>query len=469
MTKLNNIFFLFIIIALEGYIILSAELLAIRQTIPFIGNGTDTVSVIIAAVLMPLAFGYHSGGQFKLKDSSGRYRSIRKKLLSNIVTASAFLLPALSYFLFQFFFLGLDKLGIDNNIAKVTVYCLVFLVTPMYLLGQTIPLVSNYFSKAKLSEITGKMLFTSTMGSFTGSLLTTLVLMGTIGVHHTVTLLFVTLLILVLILGKKQTRDLTMFMFAIVGFSALLNSDAIMETLHIVKNNKYSTMMIMEIEDDGGAPHLFINNNDSSMYSQDGRKHSYAEFGERIAIKSIPADAPPKDILIIGAGGFTFGHNDLKNNYIYLDIDKDLKEVSEKYLLKAKLQDNKIFYPTPARAYLAGTDKKFDIILLDAYLGGLSIPEHLVTQEFFIEIKNHLNDEAILMANFIVSPNFNNLFSKNIDNTMRSVFPYLSRQVADNKHDLWTTSKTKAANHIYIYKHYENIDAGSIYKDDSNK
>lgn len=468
MTKLNNTLFLFIIIALEGYIILSAELLAIRQTIPFIGNGTDSVSVIIASVLMPLAFGYHSGGQFTIKTSKGKFRSIRKKLLSNILIASAFLLPALSYFMFQFFFIGLDAMGIDNNIAKVAIYCLVFLVTPMYLLGQTIPLVSNYFSKKKLSEITGKMLFISTMGSFCGSLITTLILMQIIGAHNTVTVLFVLLLSLSLILGKKQTRDTTMAMIGIVGFAGMMNSGSVMKTLNIVKNNKYNTIMVINIEEDGDAPHLFINNNDSSMYSKEGKKHEYIEFGERIVIKSIPKDALPKDILIIGAGGFTFGHNDLKNNYIYLDIDKDLKEISEKYLLKEKLQDNKIFYPVPARAYLARTDKKFDIILLDAYLGGLSIPEHLVTQEFFLEIKNHLNDKAILVTNFIVSPNFNNLFSKNIDNTMRSVFPYLSRRTANGKHDMWSKSQTESANYMYIYKHYNDVGIGSIYKDTIN-
>ncbi|MGH1377466.1 MAG: spermidine synthase [Alphaproteobacteria bacterium] len=468
MTKLNNTLFLFIIIALEGYIILSAELLAIRQTIPFVGSGTDSVSVIIASVLMPLAFGYHSGGQFNVKNSKGKFQSIRKKLLSNILIASAFLLPALSYFIFQFFFIGLEAMGIENNILKIFVYCLVFLVTPMYLLGQTIPLVSNYFSKKKLSEVTGRMLFISTMGSFCGSLVTTLFLMQVIGAHHTVTVLFALLLSLSLIIGNKQTRDTTMIMLAITGLAVMLNSDSVMKTLKIVKNNKYSTIMVMNIEEDGDAPHLFINNNDSSMYSKEGKKHEYVEFLESITIDSIPEGSPPKDILIIGAGGFTFGHNKLNNNYIYIDIDKDLKEVSEKYLLKEKLQDNKTFFPVPARAYLARTDKKFDIILLDAYLGGLSIPEHLVTKEFFLEIKEHLNEDAILIANFIVSPNFNNTLSKNIDNTLRSVFPYLSRRAEPGKQNMWSDSQTKSANHMYIYKHHSNFDAGSIYKDTAN-
>ncbi len=461
MKKLDNTLFIFIVIALEGYIILSSELLAMRQMIPFIGSGTDIFAIVIAAVLMPVAFGYYSGGRFNIKNRSGNYRTIRKKLLLNIIIAAAFLLPALSYFILMFFFFGLRELGINNNIVQTTIYCLIFLVTPMYLLGQTIPLVSNYFSKEKLSRNTGRMLFISTMGSFAGSIVTTLVLMSLIGVNNSVIVIFAMLFILIIILGSKRTRNITVTMIMILIFSIILNSNTAMEILNIVKNNKYSTMIIMH--DDEGTPHLQINGNDSSKYSKTGEKHRYIEFAERVAIDSIPKNAEPKNILIIGAGGFTFGHNDEKNNYIYIDIDKDLKEISEKYLLKEKLKDNKTFYPLPARAYLTKTDMKFDVILLDAYLGGLSIPEHLVTQEFFTEIKDHMNDKAVLVANFITSPTFRNKFSKNTDNTLRSVFPYISRHFING--DIDVLLKMKSVNSIYIYKHFENINNGSIFND----
>ncbi len=465
MKRLENTSFLFIVIILEGYIILSTELLAMRMTTPFVGTGTDNISIIIAAVLLPLAAGYQAGGKFIIRSKNGKYISVRKKLLKNIIIASLFILPGLSYYLMQFFFyFALEQNGIENKLAQITIYSLIFLVTPVYLLGQTVPLISNYFAKEKLSQITGKMLFFSTLGSFAGSVLTTLVMMQYIGAHNTVSLLFILLLGLTIILSKRKKYDYIVFMFFILSTSLVINSNKVMrEQLHIVKNNKYNTIMIMKINDnneidENGIPHLFINNNDSSMYSQDGRKHPYAEFAERITIKSIPEDAPPKKILIIGAGGFTFGHNDLKNDYIYIDIDKDLKEVSEKYLLKEKLQPNKKFYPLPARAFFSVTDEKFDIILLDAYLGRLTIPEHLVTQDFFLEVKSHLNDKGVLIANFIVSPNFNNLFSKNIDNTIRSVFPYVSRHDTSNDYDIWSNSNTQSSNFLYIYKHHTDSD-----------
>ncbi len=476
MKKLDNTLFLFISIILEGYIVLSTELLAMRMTIPFVGTGTDSMSVIIAAVLLPLAAGYRTAGQFKIKAPDGSYRSIRKKLVRNILISSTFLLLGLSYFVMQFFFyFGLEQNGIDNKLIQITIYCLVFLVTPVYLLGQTVPLISNYFSGEKLSKITGKMLFFSTIGSFCGSVLTTLILMQYIGVHHTVSVLFGLLFYLTLILNKKQNREIMMTMLAITLLSLALNSDFVMrDILSMVKNNKYSSIMIIKLDEndevsENGIPHMFINNNDSSMYSADGKKHDYIEFAERITIEALPKDSPPKDVLIIGAGGFTYGHNDLKNNFVYIDIDKDLKTVSEEHLLKEKIQPNKVFYPLPARAYLNMTDKKFDIILLDAYLGGLSIPEHLVTQEFFTEVKKHLNDQGVLVANFIVSPNFGNLFSRNIDNTFRSVFPYVSRHDTHDEYDVWNNSETANSNFMYIYKHFENYSAPAIYRDNISK
>ena len=54
---------LLVAVALEGYVVLAVELLAIRQLTPYVGNATDTVAIVIAAVLLPLAFGYEAGGR----------------------------------------------------------------------------------------------------------------------------------------------------------------------------------------------------------------------------------------------------------------------------------------------------------------------------------------------------------------------------------------------------------------------
>ena len=465
--SLKQTIFLFIIIIVEGYIVLSSELLAIRQTIPYVGSGTDTVSIIIAAVLMPLAFGYQYGGRFKPRKIMGQFITVRKKLIINLVISATILFVGLSYIFLEMFFKWLPSVGIYDRIGQTFVYCALFIVLPVYLLGQTVPLISNFFSKEHLPRVTGRILFFSTVGSFLGAVFSTLILMATLGVHHTVSLNFVLIAVLVIMLSKKPLSFPVIFTVLLAFAGMGLNSDLIMEKHHIRKNNQYNTIQAGQATD--GKRHIILNNNMSSSYDDKGRKHLYIEFAERVALYPLLSSESQKNILIIGAGGFTFGHNDRNpnNHYTYVDIDKDLKDVAEQYVLEEPIGDNKEFIPKPARAYLHATDKMYDVIYLDAYLGGVSVPEHLVTQEFFTQVKGHLKDKGILVTNFIASPNFNGPFSRNLDNTLRSVFPHVSRHVIAERYQLWAEAG-KVANIAYIYRHEDNYEDGGIYTDNKN-
>ncbi len=464
--KLKQTILLFFIIVIEGYVVLSSELLAIRQSIPYVGSGTDTISIIIAAVLMPLAFGYQNGGKFKPHKMFGYFITVRKKLIINIIVAATILLIGLSYKSIGLFFNWLPTIGIYDRILQISIYSILFLVIPVYLLGQTVPLITNFFSKQHLPTVTGRILFFSTVGSFMGAVFSTLVLMTFLGVHHTVSLNFVLMAILVIALSKKTASLPVFYTVALALIAMFVNSDKVMYREHIVKNNQYNTIQAGETI--SGSRELVINGNSSSSYNDEGRKYAYIEFAERVAIMPIISSVPPKDILVIGAGAFTFGHNDKNNNYTYIDIDRDLKEVAEKYILREPIGDNKIFIPKPARAFLQESKKKYDLIYLDTYLGGSRIPEHLVTIEYFEQVKKHLKNNGILMTNFILSPNFNSALSRNLDNTFRSVFPHTSRVVIKEQYKLWSDSATQAANVAYIYRHQDNYKKGHIYTDNKN-
>jgi spermidine synthase len=466
MKKTGPVLPLFAVIVLEGYAVLASELIAIRQTIPFIGSGTDTISIIIAAVLMPLAFGYYAGGRFRAGDKIlGRPFTIRGKLVFNLITALCFLIVALSFSTLKIFFGVLIKdLDLTHRHILAAIYSLVLLVVPVYLLGQTIPLVSNYFGKERLAQITGRILFFSTMGSFLGSLVSTLVLMSTIGVNYTAVVVFIILALLVILLAPKKISPAVAIVVLLAGVSIGINTDASMRSMNIIKSNTYNTIAVMT---KNGARHLFLNGDPSSKYSDAGDKYDYVKLAEKIAIGPI-RNGPPKEILVIGAGGFTFGFEDRLNNYDFVDIDKDLKEISEEYLLRQPLPENKHFFPVTARGYLMQTEKKYDVILLDVYLGKLTIPEHLLTREFFQQVKDHLNDNGIVIGNFVTSPNFASKFSRNLDNTFRSVFPYISRHIVHDSYNPWNEDAGKVENALYIYRHHPDEEDGHIYTDDKN-
>ncbi len=247
-------------------------------------------------------------------------------------------------------------------------------------------------------------------------------------------MVFVLLTLLVFIIEKKKKPEKPLLMLTIMLSAFYVNSPAMMHHLQIVGDNQYNTIIINK--DEFGAKHFIQNGNSSSMLTQDGRKHAYIEFIERHFIDPIKTGStPPKSLLVVGAGGFTLGLEDNKNDYTYVDIDPSLKDISEKYFIERKLGANKRFVPDDCRAYLHHAGKNFDFILVYVFFGDTTIPEYLVTQEFFQRLKASLNDNGIIAWNFILSPTFKDRMSQNMDNTLHSVFPHIDREiVSDEKH-----------------------------------
>jgi predicted membrane-bound spermidine synthase len=456
MTLTQRAFYsLFAIIIIEGYVVLSSELLAIRVTIPFLGSGTDIVSIIIAAVLLPLSFGYYFGGQFKpYKKKNGKVVTVRDKLSSNILIATSLLVFGLSYVPLIAFMDTIINHVVSNRLVVATIYSTLFLIIPVFLLGQTIPLASNYFRKEKLAQITGKILFFSTIGSFIGATFSTLVLMATIGVHYTAALNFILLAILFFILGKKKSLVAKGAMAALVLLGLAFNAGGTLSAYHVVNNNQYNVIRVYSKPDGDTNPAndtrvISLNHNQDSSYNPSTlEKHPYVNFIETQFIYSRDLEQEPLNILVIGAGGFTLGLGDDINNYTYVDIDPDLKDVAEKEFLQQKLEDNKKFEPISAESFLIKGKDKFDLIVIDAYQGDLTLPENLVTQDFFRQVKSRLADGGIVIGNFIMNQGFGSAFARNLDNTFRSVFPLVTRYPM-GPFNGW--SKTALNNTMYIY------------------
>jgi spermidine synthase len=445
MTKTPNLFYLYLIIFIEGYIVLSTELLAIRQLVPFVGNGTETIAVIIAAVLMPLSLGYYHGGNFTPKPKL----TVRKKLIHNVAIAAIFLTFGLSYILLELFFSLLPILSVTNRIAQTSIYTLIFLVYPTYLLGQTLPLITRYIRSHNISKSTGKVLACSTIGSFIGATLTTLVLMALIGVHNVVITNTAILLIVVAILSRHYLSSYNVVMLFVVLLSIILNNNYLIRNLQIVENNQHH--MIAIFEDDTNNRIMTINRSTSAKFtsSADERLDYIAHVENHYVQPLLEKKAEAKSILVIGAVGFTFGHDDQFNHYTFVDIDPQLQDIAQKHLLKAHLSANKHYVPLPARAFLKQNTQSYDLIFVDTFTNTTSIPFQLITEEFFQQVKQQLNEGGIMIANIIAQPQFSDRFSAKIDNTLRHVFGNISRQILGSFNG-W---EAKEQNIIYSYRH----------------
>jgi spermidine synthase len=54
-----------------------------------------------------------------------------------------------------------------------------------------------------------------------------------------------------------------------------------------------------------------------------------------------------------------------------------------------------------ARVFIASSDAQYDLVFGDAYNGVRSIPAHLVTEEFFGQVRDSLSDDGVYMMNII--------------------------------------------------------------------
>ncbi len=463
--------FLFLVIAIEGYLVLATELLAIRELIPFVGSGVEVVSIVISAILLPLAWGYYAGGQRvkgELQAAHAHPRrwqpfSIRKMLLRNLLWALAILAVGLSYASLQLFFTFLLILGVQNRILQTALYSLVFLVTPAFLLAQTVPLVSNYFSRAKLSEITGRMLFCSTAGSFLGSIVSTLFLMNVIGVHNTANFTVTLLAILIAIVSLPE-RSYAAIAAACALLMWSLNGNAFLRKLQIVADTPYSLIQI-EKNPPAQTTLMRVNRSASSKYAADpAQRFKYVQYIENQFIKPLQ-EKGGRDILILGAGGFTIGWDDRSNRYTFVDIDSALKPVAEKYLLPSTLPSNKHVVVTSARAFLKSSPNRYDLVVDDLFTNIMSIPVEAVTREFLLSAKNVLKPSGILIINITSSPRLSDTFSVRMYNTVASVFPVFRQQVMDTFNG-W--SDTAYRNTLYIYYDSPLMQDKTIYTDDKN-
>lgn len=296
-----------------------------------------------------------------------------------------------------------------------------------------------------------------TIGSVVGSVITTLLLMPFVGVNNTVVLITVLSVVSSLLLRRRWW--VWLLSIFVLCLSAYINSDVYQYKKYgILVNNANSTI---SVEDISNMRILYMNGLPMSVLDrQNNRMAEYINFLNDNFIYNMPTDRRYK-ILVLGAGGFTLGLEDTRNDYTFVDIEHTLQDVSEQYFLERKLTPNKKFIVADASQFLKNSTEMYDFILLDVYSNSYQVPESLITAEFMSRLKSRVAPKGIITMNMVVSPNFSDNYSRVFDNTFRTVFPYnTSRHIVDETFDSWRND-FGATNVIYIYYNIEND--GRIY------
>ena len=450
MRKLSRGTLIFLIF-LNGYVSLSLELAVLRQLSFYVGSSAVITSIIMAIFLGFMSLGYFVGESQKVNDNK-----IRPILNKSFLVIAGLSVLAASFPLITQYFLMMYVGGIKSGAIQTFVYSMAFLSTGPFLFGFNTTLLSRQLHSYN-KNCTGNIMAWDTIGSVFGSMATTLLLMPFLGVNYTVVLITILSVVGALILSRRWW--VWIVCATVLALSFYINSDTYQRTkMGILVNNANSTISVSEYQDSMRV--LYMNGLPMSIYNtKNGNTAEYVNYLNDNFIQTMSADKKHK-ILVLGAGGFTLGLKDTRNEYTFVDIEHTLKDVSEKYFLGQNLSPNKKFVVADASQFLKNTDIQYDFILLDVYSNSYQVPEGLITAEFMERLKSRIAPNGVIAMNMIVNPNFNDKYSRVFDNTFNAVFPYNTVRQVIGAFNPWE-QKNDPSNVIYIYYNIEND--GRIY------
>ena len=142
---------------------------------------------------------------------------------------------------------------------------------------------------------------------------------------------------------------------------------------------------------------LFVNRIGQTHIDKDTFK---SKWGDIYYVASVCSKFPEKsDALILGVGGGAFANvlqNNLGLNVDAVELDRRVAEVARHYF---GLSDKVNVIVDDARHYLEETQKKYDVIVFDAYRGEFP-PPHVFSLESFTKAKSLLKKDGLLVVNY---------------------------------------------------------------------
>jgi spermidine synthase len=395
---------LYLIVFIEGFCSLGAEIIALRRLVPHVGSAIVVTAPTIGLFLLALALGYASGARV-----SERFTA---------VVARNFLIAALLAGL------GLARITVDGLFTLVQPTWLAYLIfigavlCPLaWLLGQTVPVLTNLMKHLRTGEASGYALYWSTLGSFLGSVSLSLVVMQWLGVSAAVLSCAVLLALGSLLLARPNWSNwgLAIGASAVAGIINLQPATDVLDTA-------YADYQVKDLARPGhtGLRGFMINNSLASLMddSQPPQYARYVQHLRHIILQEL--GLVDRDILVLGAGGFTLSHLEPSNRYTYVDIDPKIRAIAEQSFLKAPIRGN--FVVDDARRFVRTTERRFAAVVVDVFSSHTSIPGHLVTREFWQDTRRTLAPGGVLLINLILDGRLETPYARNLLATIESVY-----------------------------------------------
>ncbi len=420
--------YLLFTVFVSGMTTLAAELAAGRLIGNVFGTSNLVWASIIGLILIYLTLGYFLGGKWADKNPT-------PSAMYHILAWGAFtigLVPYIAGPVLRSAATAFDALSVGIMAGSFIAVLILFSV-PITLLGAISPFAIRLSvdDTSKAGQTSGQIYAISTLGSFIGTFIPTLVTIPTIGTKLTFLLFGMSLLIVALIgLARfASSRE----MFKLIWMPVVLALVAAFSTGQSLKSSTgqlyeaesaYNYIQVQEVNsftilrlNDGQGIH--------SIYHPDTLNYG-GPWEQFLVGPYFYANRKTQDVKRMAIIGLAAGTAARQASAVYggipidgFELDEKIVEVGEKYF--GLNLPNLTVHIGDGRLNLERSPYQYDIIAVDAYRPPY-IPPHMTTQEFFSIVASHLTDDGVLTINVGSVPGDRRLID-GLATTIGTIFP----------------------------------------------
>ncbi len=400
---LRNKWYLYMTEFFSGVSVMAVELGASRLLAPYFSSSQIVWTIIIGTIMIAMALGNIYGG--KSADKNPNPDKLYARMLFAAVWIAA--IPFVGKFVIGGI-AALLVLTVNTNflIWAAFITCMIVFVFPLFLLGTVTPSLVKYTvdSLDDSGKTVGTLGAFNTIGSIIGTFVPTFISIPTVGTAVTFLIFGGILLVIALIYfisaKKKAVKAVSAAaVFIVCCFVSPMLSFAFWESdLDYEGESVYN---YLQVKDTPSATYLSTNVlfGVQSVYMKKGVLTGLYYDYAMAAPLMCDTDSDEKELLVLGMGTGTYAKQctEYFGNIVAegVEIDDKITDLAREYF---DMSDDIKVTSYDGRAFLNVCDKKYDVIMVDAYQD-ITIPFQMSSVEFFRLVKNCLKDNGVMVVN----------------------------------------------------------------------
>ena len=438
-----------------GMSVMAVELGASRLLAPYFSSSQIVWTIIIGTIMIAMALGNIYGGRSADRDPDPD-KLYSRLLISAVWTAA---IPVLGKFVILLIS-GLLVVTVSTNflIWAAFLACMLIFVYPLFLLGTCTPSLVKYTvgSLDDSGKVVGGLGAANTIGSIIGTFVPTFLSIPAFGTAVTFLIFSVILLALAAVYFISCKRRLVMTAVCAVLFVICCVFGTTAGFAFWEKDLTYegeSVYNYLQVREDDKRTILSTNvifGVQSVKMKQGGLSGLYYDCAMAAPMMTDKPCGKGCDILILGMGTGTYASQ--CSEYIEnvslegVEIDEKITSLAREYF---SLPESVKVTTYDGRAYLGVSDKKYDVIMVDAYQD-ITIPFQMSSAEFFSLVRSHLTDSGVMVVNMNMRSDRAGSVNERLTDTICSVFPevYTADVQGSTNRELFASAKKGMADRL---------------------